>query len=149
MAGWVVSMHGAYSSYASVAAGRDKVGGEPSHVKIPTGRTIYFYVKENVALYGGWDIFYELMDPAKIEKARSAAIERVKEGQLCRNYYMMPEPSWTDSKGSASGVFLAGDRDGDQGWILDKPGDMLSLHQLLQSTSPGDDIFWVSCRVCT
>jgi len=149
MAGWVVSMHGAYSSYASVAAGHDKVGGAPSHIKIPTGRSIHFYVDENKPLYGGWETFYKLMDPAKIDEARKEAIQTIKEGQMCRNYYLSPEPKWKDSKGSASGVFLAGNRDSDQTWIMDKDNDALSLAELLQDTSPGDEIFWVSCRVCT
>ncbi|MDV7145698.1 hypothetical protein R3X27_23695 [Tropicimonas sp. TH_r6] len=116
-------------------------------MKLPVGMKMHFYVPEKKALYGGWDLFNMLMNPATIATAREQATQTLSGGEMCRNYTLSPAPEWQDTTGSASGIFKAGDRQSTESWIITDPSATWHLSQLLQYVAAADEIFWISCRV--
>jgi hypothetical protein len=61
------------------------------------------------------------------------------------DYTMVGEDSWIDKKGSASGIFVAGNRAHSE-TLLFTSGNSWQLKDLLDYAKPGDEIFWLACR---
>lgn len=148
MAEWVISLHAATYSEVKSLGNMGTRAAVHQLVQIPTGITMYFYVREGTPLNSNvaWPLFHQLMgSPVQISRAKSCAVEIRRGPEAVFDYQISGDDGWRDRQGTASGIFEAGNRHGAQNWGF-RARDRRSLRWLFQYCSPGDTLHWLCCR---
>ena len=153
MTSWVVSAHAA--SYSSTVAGRSA----QRLVHLPPGVRFYFFEQEGVPLSvpKAWQIYNLVMSANPTGKTYTdlAAIPGYSmfNSPALPDYTISGDNSWIDKHGqSASGIFVMHDEYHQNPLTYYIPaGHSYSLSQFFTDPAvqwkPGDQVFWLACRV--